>query len=258
MMTSVAGARRPLGEQGCAAVRRAASIAAGHEPPAAMPHDARPRSWYDLCAVELPASSGGGWVVEKVDVTPEEEQKSRIRAAASRDLRRVVTAGRYTRLWRVLPDRVARARARGFEERLEDCAELWMSDTPSERRDCCELFARAAGHVLVHGLGLGMLVRPLLSMPKVERLTVVEIDGGLVDLVAPYYAERWGDRFEVVCGDALTWTPPRGARYGAVWHDIWKTISPANLPEMHRLHRRFGRLCAWQGSWARWECERMK
>jgi len=51
--------------------------------------------------------------------------------------------------------------------------------------------------------------------------------------------------------DCFTWKPPKGERWNVVWHDVWDTICTDNLPEMSKMHRRFGRRCDWQGSWCR-------
>ena len=46
--------------------------------------------------------------------------------------------------------------------------------------------------------------------------------------------------------------------FDAVWHDIWDEISDENLPEMHKLHRKYGQRANWHGSWARAECEMLR
>ena len=61
--------------------------------------------------------------------------------------------------------------------------------------------------------------------------------------------------FEFHQADALEYKPPRGEQYDVVWHDIWPNICTDNLPEMHKLHRKYGRRCNWQGSWCRAEHE---
>lgn len=61
---------------------------------------------------------------------------------------------------------------------------------------------------------------------------------------------------QIINADAFAYKPPKSKRYGAVWHDIWANICADNLPEMHKLHRKYGRIADWQGSWCRWQCER--
>lgn len=134
---------------------------------------------------------------------------------------------------------------------------LVMVDSWTEFREHLPLLERASGRVLLNGLGLGMAARLCLENPSVAHVTAVEISADVVSLVAPHLERAYPGRFSVVHADALTWRPPGGSRWNAVWHDIWPEIGPGNLPQMHLLHRRFGRRARWQGSWARDACERL-
>jgi hypothetical protein len=127
--------------------------------------------------------------------------------------------------------------------------------------------------VLIGGLGLGIVPAWLLRNVPVWRIDIIEIDAGVIDLVArdPTARDYWAadPRLHVHHGDALTWWPRdsgcalhpacRPARwFDAAWWDIWDIVSAGNLPSMHRLHRRFGRMAGWQMSWERAECEAMR
>ncbi|MBN8955005.1 MAG: hypothetical protein J0H17_00095, partial [Rhizobiales bacterium] len=109
---------------------------------------------------------------------------------------------------------------------------------------------RAKGHVLINGLGIGMVLAAVLRRPEVQRVTVVEIDPDVVALVSPHYPDA---RVTVIQSDAFDYAPPKGERYGAVWHDIWDTICANNLPSMTRLKRKYGRRTDWQGCWGEHE-----
>ena len=130
-----------------------------------------------------------------------------------------------------------------------------MSDTDAERQDHLGFVQAATGHILINGLGLGMCVAATLNKPDVTKVTVVEIDPDVISLIAPHYQND--PRLEVIKSCAFNYKPPKGVRYGAVWHDIWDDICADNLPEMHQLHRKYGRRCDWQGSWARSLCEQL-
>lgn len=131
-----------------------------------------------------------------------------------------------------------------------------MTDTPAEIRDLYPLRRMATGQVLINGLGLGVAVEMCLSKPEVEHVTVIEISQEVIQLVGSYLKLIHGDRLTVIHADAFEYKHPKGVRYNAVWHDIWDSICADNLPEMHRLHRKYGRRTDWQGSWCRYECER--
>jgi hypothetical protein len=135
--------------------------------------------------------------------------------------------------------------------RLMRGGKLVMSDTPSEMRDHFEPYYRAKGSCLINGLGIGAILKNILLKPEVTDVTVVEISQDVIDLVAPHYTDS---RVIIICCDAFLYEPPKGKRYQMVWHDIWDDICADNLPEMAKLHRKYGRRTDWQGSWAKWKC----
>ena len=106
---------------------------------------------------------------------------------------------------------------------------------------------------MINGLGLGVTLKLVLAKPEVKNVTVIEKSADVIKLVAPTYCED--PRLVILNKDAFEYNPPKGVRYDAVYHDIWNNISSDNLPEMHKLHRKYGRRCAWQGSWCREWCE---
>jgi spermidine synthase len=182
--------------------------------------------------VTIPEGQSGIWRVERFTISEEAAQFQSLRMAFKGG-GRTARAGIYTRLMRG--------------------GTLVMSDTWDEKRDHYWFVRQARGRVLVNGLGIGMVLNALLLKQDIEHVTVVEKSPDVIALVAAHYA---CPRFTVVEADALEYRPPVGERFGAVWHDIWDDICADNLPEMHRLHRRYGRRADWQGSWARELCER--
>jgi hypothetical protein len=128
-----------------------------------------------------------------------------------------------------------------------------MSDTTAEQNDHRPFIYMARGRCLINGLGIGMCLGAALAKPQVEFVTVIELDQDVIDLVWPTYQ---GQRCEIIHSSAFDFKPPKTVRYGAVWHDIWDTICEDNIPEMIRLHRKFGRFADWQGSWGRAWIER--
>lgn len=135
---------------------------------------------------------------------------------------------------------------------------VWMSDVPDEKRDHYGVYfeaQRRGGRVLVHGLGLGMVVKAMLDLPNVGHVDVVEIDSDVIDLCGPAF-DVYGARVTIHHGDCLSYRWPTGTRWTVVWHDIWRDICTDNLAEMATLHRKFGRRCDWQGSWSREQLQR--
>ena len=169
--------------------------------------------------VDLPEGRIGPWQVKRFEV--EENAIMRMR-------QRHFRPGTYTML-------------------RHDNRGLVMSDTPAERLDHIGFIRKARGRVLISGLGLGMCLGAVLKKPEVTHVTVLEIDQDVIDLVASHYAD---ERLRVVCTDATEWRPPKGERFGAVWHDIWDAMCMDNMPEMVKLRRRWGQVSDWCGCWS--------
>ncbi len=178
--------------------------------------------------VNLPDGKRGPWSVARFEVTAAEAKWGNLRAAIGSGGRGGIRPGWYTQL-------------------RHDRRGVVMSDTPDEMRDHYEAVLRAKGHVLLNGLGIGMVLAGILKRDGVECVTVAEIDADVIALVGPRYLKD--KRVEIVCASAFDYLPPKGVRYGAVWHDIWDDLCADNLPQMTRLKRKYGRLTDWQGCW---------
>ncbi len=209
-----------------------------------MPKGKRDR----LRKVDVPVGKSGDWEISRFSVSKKE--------ADFHNLRETIHGGRRT----ILP---------GVYTKLTCSGKIVMSDTPAEledhwaparrARDDRGLFdPRIPNNVLINGLGLGVVAQAVLDEPTVSHVTVVEKSSDVIALVGLHYTKRYGSKLTIVCADALDWKPPKGHRYRVVWHDIWSDISADNIPEMHRLHRKYGRRCDWQGSWCRWMCEQAR
>lgn len=129
---------------------------------------------------------------------------------------------------------------------------LVMSDTPAEYNDHLPFIQRAEGHVLIAGLGIGMVIKNIID--KVDHITVIELSQDLIDLVHPYYASP---KLTVICADIMTWKPPKNTKYDAVWFDIWDDICADNIKDMKTLHRRYKRRSYWVNSWCYSCCLKM-
>jgi hypothetical protein len=183
--------------------------------------------------VDIPEGSRGPWTVKRFVVSAKEAEATALRACFKG--RGYVKPGTYTQLHHA---------QRG----------IVMSDTPDEQRDHLEAVNRAKGHVLINGLGIGMVLAAILKKPEVTKVSVVEIDKDVMSLVGPAFLKD--PRVEMGICSAFDYEPPKGVRYGAVWHDIWDTICADNLPEMTTLKRKYGRRTDWQGCWGEDICRR--
>ena len=147
--------------------------------------------------------------------------------------------------------------AGGYVRLLVD-GELMMTDTPYELNSTKDFVDRAHGHVLVTGLGLGLVVLALYKNADVESVTVIESNPDVIKLTEPRIRAvlKGNNRFVVVEDDAFTWNPgdvfrqaerctgmkmgvlPK-MRWNCILHDIWPTINDLDLPGMTKLKRRY-------------------
>jgi hypothetical protein len=188
--------------------------------------------------VNIPDGLSGNWRVETFTVSEQEASFNNIRSMFSFSSR-PIKPGTYKRLMR---NRT-----------------VVMSNTPSEIMDHLEFIRRAkrkGGHILINGLGLGVCLSAILESDNVGKVTVVEKSQDVINLVGPRFNDD--HRVEIINSDCFNYKPPKGVSYTCVWHDIWDYICADNLPEMHKLHRKYGKKCEWQGSWARRKCERRR
>ena len=189
----------------------------------------------DIQKVSVPEGQSGDWRIERFTVSEEDASRTVWACMKPGMGRRSVPAGEYTRL------------KRG--------GTVVMSDTPGEAFDMRHFLWRARGQVLLNGVGLGWALQEAARKNEVEHVTGIDASEDILNLIRDHYESMFGDKITLTHADAMTWKPPKGVRYGAVYHDIWDYICADNLPEMHTLHRRYGRRCDWQGSWARDLCE---
>ena len=60
-----------------------------------------------------------------------------------------------------------------------------MSDSYNEQRSNRDVVWHSQGDVLIAGLGIGMILHPILKRPEVKSVTVIEKYQDVIDLVAP-------------------------------------------------------------------------
>lgn len=182
---------------------------------------------------DIPDCSLGPWSIGRVSVDSHSALMANMRCIRDGHPEMAVRPGEYLRLVR---DRT-----------------VVMSSTPMELASNLPAVENARGHCLINGLGLGIVAQSCALLERVDSVLVVEIDKTVIDLVGPHL----DGGIEIVHADAMEFKPPRGRRYGMVWHDIWDDVTADNLPTMATLKRRYARRCDWQGAWHQELCRRL-
>ena len=185
--------------------------------------------------INVPDGISGNWSIESFTVSKQDSDFQNIRALFQNG-RGSLPSGNY--------------------KKLKHNGTMVMSNVPDEIRDFQNFLYSAHGHILINGLGLGVLVSGLLKKETVTGITIIEKSTDVIKLSGSTYLKD--KRVKIINSDAFIYAPPLGVRYDCVWHDIWNYITSNNLPEMHKLHRKYGKKCDYQESWCRYECERQK
>lgn len=128
---------------------------------------------------------------------------------------------------------------------------LMMSDTRMEHMTNYEVVRMARGNVMVAGLGLGMILHPILSKESVTSVTVVEKYADVIALVGPSVQHP---KLTIVNADIFSWKPAKGTKFDCLYFDIWADQSTDDLESMRKLHCRFRpykHVDGWMESWRR-------
>jgi hypothetical protein len=199
-----------------------------------------PKRMVDLVPETPKSTHKGATFLDHITVSEEEAKWGNLRNAMGGDPLGHVEPGRYAR--------------------LVVGAQLMMTDTQMERITNASFLMHAHGHVLIAGLGLGMILHAVAKMPEVKSITVIEKDRAVIQHIRPTLPKH--RKLRVVQGDIFEWEPAKGEKYQTVYFDIWPNFGAYNWDEMKALRRRFRKWYdrsdpdLWVGSWREAECRR--
>lgn len=120
-----------------------------------------------------------------------------------------------------------------------------MEDSPRELRKHLPILIHGRGRILKTGLGLGCVVRGLLSKPGVDHIDVIEIDPRIIRHVGPEFSDD--PRVSIHLGDALTMD--LDGSWDFAWHDIYTEGNEGLQPLHAKLIARFSGRARQQGAW---------
>lgn len=113
--------------------------------------------------------------------------------------------------------------------------EVVMSDSVMEKRTNLDFVYRANGNVLIAGLGIGMIVLAIQDKPEVEKITIVELEQDVINLILPSLPIN--EKVNVICSDIHDFETDE--KFDVVYCDIWNNIDGENYEEMKKLTRKF-------------------
>jgi len=110
-----------------------------------------------------------------------------------------------------------------------------MSNTPMEKITNLGFIRKAFGDILIGGLGIGLIIFPLLDNDVIKSITVVEKYEDVIKLVASQIS--FDKRLTVINDDIFLHTPQ--CQYDCIYLDIWSFINEDVYLEMKSLKKRY-------------------
>ena len=136
----------------------------------------------------------------------------------------------------------------GFYSYLMHNDAILMHDCEHEYAEHSELWQRAHGHVLIAGLGVGMVNAYLINLPTVESVTIIEKSKEVIDLVWNHCKKD--ERFELINADIHTWDNPKNKKWNVGWFDTNPWLYGMSFEEyIENINKKYQPFCDWIGFW---------
>ena len=123
-----------------------------------------------------------------------------------------------------------------------------MSDTRHEKLTNWRIKNEARGDVLIAGLGIGMVLHPILAKPEVTSVTVVEKEPDVIAIVEPTLPR---EKLKIVSADIFDWKPSE--KFDCIYFDIWADgstdLAKTERRKLSARFRKFKKQGGWMGSW---------
>jgi spermidine synthase len=134
-----------------------------------------------------------------------------------------------------------------------------MSNYETETITNQKFLDNVKGDVLIFGLGLGLIVFPILLDDNVKSIDIVEIDNGLINYVGDIIKKE--DKFNkvnIIEGDLREYHNIISKSYDTIYFDIWEFVGEQELMEIKELHQTYLPFLNKNGWIDSWRSEKMK
>jgi hypothetical protein len=112
-----------------------------------------------------------------------------------------------------------------------------MSDTPMEKNTNREVIRRANGDVFIAGLGIGLIVLPILEKEDVKSITILEKYPEVIELVGKQLPLN--NKVKIIEGDVFEYNFPKGTKFDTIYFDIWDYVNTDVYEEMKLLKKKY-------------------
>lgn len=138
----------------------------------------------------------------------------------------------------------------------EDCI---MSDAEYEKVTNNYIMQIAGGTILIAGLGLGMVILPLLKRSRVRKIIVVEKEQDVINLVYKHIKKfDTSNKLELIHDDIENVEFDKKIKFDVIYFDIWDNVCGDNYAQMKLLRKKFKKNRARPSTVESWEEDRTK
>ena len=86
-----------------------------------------------------------------------------------------------------------------------------------------EFIDKAHGKVLIGGLGIGLILLPILDKEDVEEVTVVEYNQDVIDLIKPQLEPYFKNKVKIIKDSVFEYVPTQN--FNTIYMDIWAFVN---------------------------------
>lgn len=134
-----------------------------------------------------------------------------------------------------------------------------MSDTEYEKITNNYVMRISGGNVLIAGLGIGMILLPMLKKSSVKKIIVVEREKDIINLVYKHIKKfDTENKLELIHDDINNVEFKKGTKFDVIYFDIWNNVCGDNYSEMKNLRKKFRKYRAKDSVVDSWEEEKTK
>jgi spermidine synthase len=130
---------------------------------------------------------------------------------------------------------------------------VMMSNHETEIYTNQKFIDNAKGDVIIFGLGLGLIILPLLKDDNIKSIDVVEIDNGIIEVVSDVLkVEDIYNKLNIINGDMRNYHLINKKKYDTIYFDIWYNVDEKELNEIEELHSNWSHFLnegGWMDSW---------
>jgi spermidine synthase len=142
---------------------------------------------------------------------------------------------------------------------IPESEQVMMSNHETETITNQKFIDNAKGNVLIFGLGLGLIIFPLLNDEQITKIDIVEIDSDIISYVGDIIKSH--DVRNIVRihkGDSFEYHNELQTTYDTIYFDIWEYVGEKELYEIKDLHKTYTIFLNKNGWMDSWRSEKMK